>query len=629
MGVVVNLTSSIGLSANPELLAAFGACGDDRERSSLLLTLARSAPRPGRVRPPRRHARRGLQLARLADVRGGRVWAAALAADSDSELHRGLCAVALAPLQGLRAAEVLAFDAGGALAPLGARWGALDAQPRQRPGLAAGRGAAPRARARARPGAPGPFPSLVIGAGGVAPRGAYAEAQARYLDPDAARVDALVAALSAKRVGVVAHFYMDPEVQGVLASAAQRWPHVAISDSLVMADKAVAMARGGCEAVAVLGVDFMSENVRAMLDEAGYGHVAVYRMDPGAIGCSLAEAAESAAYKAYVARAAAHPSPAIHVVYINTSLRTKARAQAAVPTITCTSSNVVNTVLSAYAAIPGVHVWYGPDSAASVRDALARFHYFDAGMCVVHHMFGAAVCETVRDSYADAYIAAHFEVPGEMFALGLEASRRGAGVVGSTSNILDFILAKVRQATAADEEGKAATSSSSSSNRRLQFVLGTETGMITAIVRAVRAELEALPAERRVEVEVVFPVAADAIATAEQARDDAPLTLPGGLAVVPGPAGGEGCSAAGGCASCPYMKMNTLDALVGICDAIGDPRREAALAAHAPVPYRERVQGRSVAALGCETILHMRDFQRDKRIPDRLVEDVLARKGAE
>ena len=38
----------------------------------------------------------------------------------------------------------------------------------------------------------------------------------------------------------------------------------------------------------------------------------------------------------------------------------------------------------------------------------------------------------------------------------------------------------------------------------------------------------------------------------------APAMLPGGLSVVPGPASGEGCSTEGGCASCPYMKMNNL-----------------------------------------------------------------------
>ena len=81
--------------------------------------------------------------------------------------------------------------------------------------------------------------------------------------------------LADKKLGVVAHFYMDPEVQGVLAGAAARWPHIHVSDSLVMADAAVRMAEAGCRAVAVLGVDFMSENVRAILDEAGFRDVQV------------------------------------------------------------------------------------------------------------------------------------------------------------------------------------------------------------------------------------------------------------------------------------------------------------------------------------------------------------------
>ena len=68
---------------------------------------------------------------------------------------------------------------------------------------------------------------------------------------------------------------MDPQVQGVLTSASQRWPNIHISDSLVMADSAVRMAEAGCKAVAVLGVDFMSENVRAILDEAGHTDVMV------------------------------------------------------------------------------------------------------------------------------------------------------------------------------------------------------------------------------------------------------------------------------------------------------------------------------------------------------------------
>lgn len=65
------------------------------------------------------------------------------------------------------------------------------------------------------------------------------------------------------------------------------------------------------------------------------------------IGCTLAEAAEAQGYTQYLADAAAEDAPGLHVVYINTSLRTKALAHAAVPTITCTSSNLVQTVLQA------------------------------------------------------------------------------------------------------------------------------------------------------------------------------------------------------------------------------------------------------------------------------------------
>ncbi len=89
------------------------------------------------------------------------------------------------------------------------------------------------------------------------------------------QVDRLATLLRDKKIGVVAHFYMDPQVQGVLTSAAQQWPHIHISDSLVMADSAVRMAEAGCTTVAVLGVDFMSENVRAILDEAGWTDVKV------------------------------------------------------------------------------------------------------------------------------------------------------------------------------------------------------------------------------------------------------------------------------------------------------------------------------------------------------------------
>ena len=123
------------------------------------------------------------------------------------------------------------------------------------------------------------------------------------------------------------------------------------ADSLVMADRAVSMAEAGCTSICVLGVDFMSENVRAILDSAGHADVAVYRMDPEEIGCTLAEAAESAGYLQWLEGSGEQAERNLHVVYINTSLRTKAESQHRVPTVTCTSSNVVQTVLQAFAQV--------------------------------------------------------------------------------------------------------------------------------------------------------------------------------------------------------------------------------------------------------------------------------------
>lgn len=362
-----------------------------------------------------------------------------------------------------------------------------------------------------------PFPSLVVGAGGrLEPRGAFAEAQARFIKPDRRVVRELSKVLREKRVGVVAHFYMDPEVQGCLAAVAelsrtkkkeeegsdgnddaaanQGWPHIKISDSLAMADAAVGMAEASCAAIAVLGVDFMSENVRAILDSAGFESVEVLRMSSEEIGCTLADAADDAKYNAWLRQQGGEkdeekeeegePEAALHVVYINTSLRAKAAAHSTVPTITCTSSNVVATVLQASAQVPeGVKILYGPDSymganlrellstvcgacdleksdaaarrlhplhtAASLRKTLRNLDYYREGACAVHHMFGGSVPATVEALYGDAAVAAHFEVPGELFRLALRAQRERpevGGVVGSTQNILDFILEKVGEA---------------------------------------------------------------------------------------------------------------------------------------------------------------------------------------
>ena len=464
-------------------------------------------------------------------------------------------------------------------------------------------------------------------------------------------VDELVNTLRAKKIGIVAHFYMDAQVQGVLAAARKRYEHVFISDSLVMADAAVKMVDAGCEAIAVLGVDFMSENVRAILDDAGKTEAKVYRMAADDIGCSLAEAAQSESTLRLPRRGEkviADGEPAAHVIYINTALDTKANANAVVPTVTCTSSNVVQTVLQLAAQVPGVNVFYGPDTymggnlahlfammaewsddevravhpehtASSIKALLPKLRYFQDGTCVVHHMFGGDVCAAVEKHYGDAYVTAHFEVPGEMFKLAMRAKReRDMGVVGSTKNILDFVVQKVDEAVDRNLP----------SGERLSFVLGTETGMVTAIVRAARERLRDAAAraengECLVECEIVFPVSTDAVTNVEQTNGSVTPTLDG-LTIVPGPAGGEGCGADGGCASCPVHED----------ELAGGAARRAGQGGHrrgrifcwrrsSPRSTRHAGDGPSVAALGCVPILHMRDFTRDKRFSDAFVRDIV------
>lgn len=555
-------------------------------------------------------------------------------ADSDAVLTKGLCAIICEGFSGLTPEQVLAVEPE-CLLSLGL---GEDVLTRSRTNGFLNMLESVKKHSSVLMGDLPTFPSLVVSRTRTVPKGAFAESQQKFLEPDSRQVDALVEVLETKKIGIVAHFYMDPEVQGVLSAAASRWPHIKISDSLVMADGAVGMAEAGCKTIAVLGVDFMSENVRAILDEAGHQEVAVYRMASDAIGCSLAEAAESPAYEAYLQSASQMPN-SVHVVYINTSLKTKAMAHSVVPTITCTSSNVVQTVLQAFAQVPDCHVWYGPDTymgrnlvqlfqslaeatpeevaalhpehtPETIKSILPRLHHFQEGTCIVHHLFGGEVCDITEKVYRDAYIAAHFEVPGEMFTLAMEARKRGMGVVGSTQNILDFISEKLQEALARPF------------GDTIKVVLGTETGMVTSIVRKVQGMLEEAGRDD-IEVEIVFPVSSDSITILNS--DQTNKSLPGGLPVVPGPAGGEGCSQEGGCASCPYMKMNSLHALLDVCSRVETPDEDLTLSPWKPRAYSERVDGKTMAQAGCIPILHMRGFQKNKKLPATLEQDILTR----
>jgi quinolinate synthase len=259
---------------------------------------------------------------------------------------------------------------------------------------------------------------------------------------------------------------------------------------------------------------------------------------------------------------------------------------------------------------------------------------FPAGNCVVHHMFGSQVVETVKSTYYDepnTYMTAHLEVPGEMFDIAMTKSLQDEGVVGSTSDILNFITRKVQEAT--EQQHDKNQSQQPHEHTRLRFVLGTEAGMVTSIVKNVQDILgntnknvngSSTKKNGVVEAEIIFPVSSEAIMMTDGTTDDNAAST--GLSIVPGVAGGEGCSTAGGCATCPFMKMNDVDALQDIIDMVdvGGTINETKLLAHLPP---DRLRGKSIdgvdaTELGTEAILYMRRFMQTKALPEELVKKV-------
>ena len=533
------------------------------------------------------------------------------------------------------------------------------------------------------------FPSLIIGPNHkLSPQGSFAEAQAAFLEPPTDTVENLLDQLIDLKVGIVAHYYMDVELQGVLHAIKRRqmkllhhqqlqeedggtttdnneqqrrripeYPLVSISDSLKMGDDAVQMcAQNNVNSIICLGVDFMSESVSAIMSKNGYANVPVYRATTRHIGCSLAESAEGTSYKAWLQHAASNNKKSLHVVYINTSLETKAVSSSIIPTITCTSSNVLSTILQAsYQIGPSdLQICYGPDTymgdnlvsllnavldsqwsderiqrdlhpnhtQSTIKALRDNMNVYPSGNCVVHHMFGKSVVDTVLNDYDDAYVTAHLEVPGEMFQIALKKSLDDEGVVGSTSNILNFIERKVEEAAAANNGNE--------KKKRLKFILGTEAGMVTSIVKSVQDILDS-NACQNVEAEIIFPVSSEAVMGVDDDDADAASSASGdsSLGVVPGVAGGEGCSTAGGCATCPFMKMNDLDAVHDVIDMIASAKSsdssssstELQLSKHLP-PNRlagKFIDGKDAIELGIEPIVYMREFMKEKRLSEELV----------
>ncbi len=128
--------------------------------------------------------------------------------------------------------------------------------------------------------------------------------------------------------------------------------------------------------------------------------------------------------------------------------------------------------------------------------------------------------------------------------------------------------------------------------------------MITMIVNKVQ-EILRKTNMNELEVEIIFPVSQEAISVPETGTQ--------GLSIVPGVSSGEGCSAAGGCASCPFMKMNTLDSLEDVLEIIDNNQKISKF-------KMEKNKSQSkVIERGIEPIMNMQYFQQNGRLSNELV----------
>ncbi|URE38607.1 Quinolinate synthetase A protein, partial [Musa troglodytarum] len=209
--------------------------------------------------------------------------------------------------------------------------------------------------------------------------------------------------------------------RGPSPCAASR-PRPTLPYSAVASDRAVKMAEAGCKCITVLGVDFMSENVRAILDQADFKE--------------------------------------------------------------------------AFAQVPDLNVWYGPDS------------YMGANIVELFHQMADMTDEEISGIHPE-----------------------------HNRNSIRSLLKRLHYYQEALDRD---------TDDHLQFVLGTESGMLTSIVAAVRGLLGSREFRCKIKVEIAFPVSSDSVSRTSVNGSQGPNSaVPSDiteLAVVPGVATGEGCS---------------------------------------------------------------------------------------
>lgn len=205
-----------------------------------------------------------------------------------------------------------------------------------------------------------------------------------------------------KNAIILAHYYQTGDIQDIADY---------LGDSLGLARKA---ATTQADIILFAGVHFMAETAKILNPTKK-----VLLPDLKA-GCSLADAAPTAAFKAFKA---AHPD---HIVisYINCTAEIKALSD-----IICTSSNAVQIVNSVPKEQP---ILFAPDKNLGryVIEQTGRDMLLWDGACMVHEVFSVKKLVKLKTKHPDALVLAHPECEAPVLA--------HADFIGSTTALLQY-----------------------------------------------------------------------------------------------------------------------------------------------------------------------------------------------
>lgn len=205
-----------------------------------------------------------------------------------------------------------------------------------------------------------------------------------------------------KNAVVLAHYYQEPDIQDVADY---------IGDSLGLAQQA---AKTNADMIVFAGVHFMAETAKILNPRKK-----VVLPDLKA-GCSLADSAPAAAFKAFKEQYPDH----IVISYINCSADIKAMSD-----IICTSSNAQKIIESVPASQP---IIFAPDKnlGAYLIKKTGRDMVLWNGACMVHEIFSQQKIARLKAQHPQAKVIAHPECEEVVLQL--------ADYIGSTTQLLKF-----------------------------------------------------------------------------------------------------------------------------------------------------------------------------------------------